>query len=203
MLLTLSLILLIRLLILDTLTCSLIHSLIRQHRHDPSTRQKTFLIAAILAMKHPRLTIFLGGSAALVIMTVLSAVLGHVVPNLISRKYTQFMAAILFLVFGLKMLKEGFEMDPNEAQKEMEEVDQELAERESQRKRKNHDVELDQLEDGYLDGVGRTKSSAGSSFSDPLTALVNLAQFLFTPIFVQTFIMTFLGEWGDRSQVSC
>jgi putative Mn2+ efflux pump MntP len=66
---------------------------------------KTFLIAAILAMKHPRSVIFASGAAALVLMTVLSAGLGYAVPNLISRHYTQLLAAVLFLVFGIKMIK--------------------------------------------------------------------------------------------------
>lgn len=34
-----------------------------------------------------------------------------------------------------------------------------------------------------------------------LSGLNNLAQLLFSPVFLQTFIMTFLAEWGDRSQV--
>ena len=32
--------------------------------------------------------------------------------------------------------------------------------------------------------------------------VLNLLNFLFSPVFVQTFIMTFLGEWGDRSQIA-
>jgi putative Ca2+/H+ antiporter (TMEM165/GDT1 family) len=27
-------------------------------------------------------------------------------------------------------------------------------------------------------------------------------QLVFSPVFVQTFVLTFLGEWGDRSQIS-
>ena len=68
---------------------------------------KTFLIAAILAMTHPRLIIFVSASSALLIMTYLSALVGVTLPNLVKREYTQFLAAILFLVFGAKMMKEG------------------------------------------------------------------------------------------------
>ena len=32
--------------------------------------------------------------------------------------------------------------------------------------------------------------------------MLNLLNLLFSPVFVQTFIMTFLGEWGDRSQIA-
>ena len=31
---------------------------------------------------------------------------------------------------------------------------------------------------------------------------MNLMNLLFSPVFVQTFVMTFLGEWGDRSQIA-
>lgn len=38
---------------------------------------KTFLIAAIMAMRHPRLTVFVGGLSALGLMTVLSGKNSH------------------------------------------------------------------------------------------------------------------------------
>ncbi len=44
---------------------------------------KTFFIAAIMAMKSPRLTVFLGAIGALAAMTVLSAGLGWAAPNLV------------------------------------------------------------------------------------------------------------------------
>jgi putative Ca2+/H+ antiporter (TMEM165/GDT1 family) len=43
---------------------------------------KTFLIAALMAMSHPRLVVFAAAFASLLIMTVLSAALGHAVPHL-------------------------------------------------------------------------------------------------------------------------
>lgn len=43
---------------------------------------KTFLIAALMAMRHPRGVVFLAAFASLLIMTVLSAALGHAVPHL-------------------------------------------------------------------------------------------------------------------------
>ena len=40
---------------------------------------ETFIIAAILAMRHPKRIVFLGSIAALAVMTVISAALGYVV----------------------------------------------------------------------------------------------------------------------------
>ena len=30
----------------------------------------------------------------------------------------------------------------------------------------------------------------------------NLSSLVFGPVFVQAFVLTFLGEWGDRSQIA-
>ena len=152
---------------------------------------KTFLIAAILAMTNPRLTIFAAASSALLIMTVLSALLGSALPNMFRRDITQFLAAVLFIVFGAKMLKEGYDMDGSEVKQEMMEVEEELALRSSKRK-----SEPD-LESGAI--LSMSKDTKPVTILD---SVYNLSQFIFSPTFAQTFIMTFLAEWGDRSQIS-
>jgi putative Ca2+/H+ antiporter (TMEM165/GDT1 family) len=76
---------------------------------------KTFFIAAIMAMRHPRMVVFGGAIGALVLMTVLSTALGHAT-TVISRIYTFYASVILFFVFGAKMLKEGYEMSPTHGQ---------------------------------------------------------------------------------------
>ncbi|PKI55474.1 hypothetical protein CRG98_024086, partial [Punica granatum] len=49
---------------------------------------ETFIIAALMAMRHPKSIVLSGALSALVVMTVLSTGLGRIVPNLISRKHT-------------------------------------------------------------------------------------------------------------------
>eukprot|EP00611_Tribonema_gayanum_P008834 TRINITY_DN18475_c0_g1_i1.p1 TRINITY_DN18475_c0_g1~~TRINITY_DN18475_c0_g1_i1.p1 ORF type:complete len:199 (+),score=31.34 TRINITY_DN18475_c0_g1_i1:49-645(+) len=68
---------------------------------------KTFFIAAIMAMQYSRMLVFAGAITALAIMTVLSAALGFALPNILPREYTHYAGALLFLYFGVKMLKEG------------------------------------------------------------------------------------------------
>lgn len=46
---------------------------------------KTFLIAAIMATRHPRMTVFAGAFASLVVMSILSAALGRVILGLIPK----------------------------------------------------------------------------------------------------------------------
>ncbi|KAJ3220005.1 hypothetical protein HDU67_007738 [Dinochytrium kinnereticum] len=146
---------------------------------------KTFFIAAVMAMRNPRLLIFGAAISALALMTVLSAFLGHIVPNLISKQYTQMIAAVLFLIFGVKMLYDGYKMTGNETQQELEEVTHELM-------AKEEDAKTDDLENG---GEKPIKD-------DMVTRFQNLLSYLLTPVFVQTFILTFLAEWGDRSQIA-
>ncbi|PNY23578.1 Transmembrane protein [Tolypocladium capitatum] len=183
---------------------------------------KTFLVAALMAMKHDRMVVFSAAFGALLVMTVLSAVLGHTVPALIPKSLTSFLAAGLFLVFGAKLLREGMNMDPNEGvSAEMHEVEQELAEKEKELGRNRRgSVSPHSLEMG-LDGrsrrpKGRFPSPARSPSQSPsrspsrghgsMQAFVhgvsNLCSLLLSPAWVQTFAMTFLGEWGDRSQIA-
>ncbi|XP_020681525.1 GDT1-like protein 3 [Dendrobium catenatum] len=84
---------------------------------------ETFIIAALMAMRHPKSIVLSGALSALIVMTVLSTGLGRIVPNLISRKHTNNAATVLYLFFGLRLLYIAWRSDPKSSQKkEMEEV---------------------------------------------------------------------------------
>ncbi|AQK49892.1 GDT1-like protein 3 isoform X1 [Zea mays] len=128
---------------------------------------ETFIIAALMAMRHPKSIVLSGALSALYVMTVLSTGLGRIVPNLISRKHTNSAATVLYLFFGLRLLYIAWKSDPKGSQKkEMEEVEEKLE-------------------------SGQGKSTIRRFF----------ARFC-TPIFLEAFILTFLAEWGDRSQIA-
>ena len=180
-----------------------------------------------MAMKHPRMQVFSAAASALVVMTVLSAFLGHAVPTLIPKRFTNLLAAILFLFFGIKMVREGFAISPNEGvSAEMREVEMELDEKEEMARRngrRHGSMTPYQLEAGRV-GKRKLRSnsrlpeppasppsssssrspspSRGSSIVNALSGINNLCSLLLSPAWVQTFIMTFLGEWGDRSQIA-
>ncbi|KAH1199855.1 GDT1-like protein 3 [Glycine max] len=101
---------------------------------------ETFIIAALMAMRHPKSIVLSGALSALIIMTVLSTGLGRIVPNLISRKHTNSAATVLYAFFGLRLLYIAWRSSDSKSsqKKEMEE----------------------------------------------------------------SFILTFLAEWGDRSQIA-
>lgn len=182
---------------------------------------KTFLVAALMAMRHPRVVVFTAAFAALITMTVLSAVLGHAVPTLLPKWLTSFAAAVLFFVFGAKLLREGLAMSPDEGVgEEMKEVEAELEEKEHTiGKRRRSSISPYALEAGTRgrrsrsnsrlpthrspsSSPARSPSPSGASLSNIMNGLNNLFSLLLSPAWVQTFVMTFLGEWGDRSQIA-
>jgi putative Ca2+/H+ antiporter (TMEM165/GDT1 family) len=140
---------------------------------------KTFFIAALMAMKHSRVTVFLGAVLALAVMTVLSAAMGWAAPALIPKVYTHYAAAALFIFFGVKTLYDVVKgADKNES--EMEEVEQELLHSDAKR---NSSSDLKDL---------KKKPSMA-------TSLLNM---IFSRVFINAFTLTFLAEWGDRSQIA-
>ncbi|KAL2065636.1 hypothetical protein VTL71DRAFT_3306 [Oculimacula yallundae] len=188
---------------------------------------KTFLIAALMAMKHDRLLVFSAAFSALITMTVLSAVLGHAVPTLIPKRFTNFLACALFLVFGGRLMKEGLAMSPDEGVgAEMKEVEEELEEKEllaRQQGRRRSSISPYALEMGMGGRRASSRKSRSGSRIPPrspssssdrspspprsrvkgvMGGLHNLLSLLLSPAWVQTFVMTFLGEWGDRSQIA-
>jgi Ca2+/H+ antiporter, TMEM165/GDT1 family len=170
---------------------------------------KTFLIAAILAMRHPRMVVFAGAFGSLVVMSMLSAGLGHLLPTLIPKKWTQTLAAILFLVFGIKMLQEAREMKAgnDKIREEMKEAEEEIEGDEAGHEASGNGraIPLEDLEEGGRARHARSRSQsnpAQSTAKNLLDKSRNYCSILLGPHFTQAFVLTFLGEWGDRSQIS-
>ncbi|XP_067126252.1 putative divalent cation/proton antiporter TMEM165 isoform X2 [Centruroides vittatus] len=111
---------------------------------------KTFFIAAILAMHHSRLVVFLGAMTALVVMTILS----------------------------------GYYMSPYEGQAEYEEVQKSIT---------NADEYSKELQDDVETGITKERK---------IVWLKRKLNMCISRVFLESFTMTFLGEWGDRSQLT-
>lgn len=160
---------------------------------------------------------FAGAIAALALMSLLSSLLGTILPTLLPKRWTTVAAAGLFFVFGVRMLKEGLEMEGgrDKIQEEMREVQKEVEEAEDEMSNGGTGATLPMtnLEEGRIvhdDGkpIRLTKRSPSPSHGAPLSfnsireGIVNLCHLFFSPIFIQSFVLTFLAEWGDRSQIS-
>jgi putative Ca2+/H+ antiporter (TMEM165/GDT1 family) len=175
--------------------------------------------AAILSMRHPRTTVFSGALMALAVMSLLSSLLGTIMPALLPKRYTTIAAALLFFVFGARMLQEGMEMDAGreKIEEEMREVQKEVEEAEEEVAGRGGSIPLTDLEEGIAAPLPervdtpthsnkRRNSVSVPSKEDALATLregtKNLAHLFFSPIFIQAFVLTFLAEWGDRSQIT-
>ena len=125
------------------------------------------------------------------------------------------------------MLREGYRISPDQGvSEEMKEVEMELEEKEEMARkmgRRRHSSSPYVMEAG-LANSRKTRSnsrlpappasppsspderspspSRGTSAMNVLSGVNNLFSLLLSPAWVQTFIMTFLGEWGDRSQIA-
>ncbi|KNA13754.1 hypothetical protein SOVF_114090 [Spinacia oleracea] len=139
---------------------------------------KTFIAAAILAMRHPRRLVLSGCLSALIVMTILSAVVGWAAPNLMSRKLTHHVATLLFFGFGLWSLWDGFHQEGEAG---------ELAEVEKQ---------LD------ADFKGTTTAKEHKDDDDKKKKMRPFLTQFFSPILLKAFSITFFGEWGDKSQLA-
>lgn len=159
---------------------------------------KTFFIAAILSMKHPQLVVFLGAIGALVVMTALSAGLGVLLPTLLSKEITHIACICLFAFFGIRLLYDVYTSDREAGENE------EL---------KEVELELSHSSGGDVEGQARARSNGEVSpvnFDEPKISSISFIASVTKwwqandsrRVFVQAFGMTFLAEWGDRSQIA-
>uniref|UniRef100_A0AAV1U706 GDT1 family protein n=1 Tax=Peronospora matthiolae TaxID=2874970 RepID=A0AAV1U706_9STRA len=138
---------------------------------------KTFFIAAILSMKKDRVVVFAGAIGALIVMTVLSVVMGVVATKFLPPSVTHYLGAVLFVLFGAKMLYDAREMNAAGPSDELIEVEEELM-----GKKDEGGLSAKQVEEGVVKADISTDGMI--------------------QVFSQTFLMTFLAEWGDRSQIA-
>lgn len=139
---------------------------------------KTFFIAVILAMRYSRLLVFGAVLAALALMTVISVLFGQVV-SLLPAMYIKYAEIALFLGFGIKLIYDGLQMQSNS-------IDSEVAEAAEM-----VNSAMDESLNEPLDKSQITQKKLGEFWQTPLLK-----------IFIQGFSLTFLAEWGDRTQIA-
>jgi Ca2+/H+ antiporter, TMEM165/GDT1 family len=134
---------------------------------------KTFFIALFLAIRYSRRLVFTGATLALAAMTIISVLLGQVA-SLLPKTYIHYAAIALFLGFGLKLLYDASQMP------KVPEV-----------------CEVD------VDGV---VASEACEEQEEAAELVNQAELQLAKhataiaIVLKVFTLTFVAEWGDRTQ---
>ncbi|AFY33414.1 TMEM165/GDT1 family protein [Calothrix sp. PCC 7507] len=123
---------------------------------------KTFFIAVILAMRHSRRLVFVGVTAALAAMTILSVIFGQLV-SLLPKVYIHYAEIVLFIAFGIKLLYDASKMSSAACDTEV--VEEAKAA-----------VEQAELQ------LPKKKGSWA--------------------ILLEAFVLTFMAEWGDRTQIA-
>ncbi|MEY3751196.1 MAG: hypothetical protein RLZZ11_485 [Cyanobacteriota bacterium] len=95
---------------------------------------KTFFMALILAARHRGRDVFIGAFAALAAVTLISLGLGYGLRELLPPTVVPWLAAALFLGFGVKLVIDAQRMRADEAEEEEKEAEQTIAEAESRRR---------------------------------------------------------------------
>lgn len=142
---------------------------------------RTFCVAAILAMRYPRKSVLLGCLVSVIVTTIISALLGWAAPTLLSEKWTHHITTLLFFGFGLRSLWEGFTEDDDDNE-ELEEVEKEL----------EKDLKTSAAKSKAISKEDENLKKQHKPF---LTRFVS-------PVFLKAFSLTFFGEWGDKSQLA-
>jgi len=137
---------------------------------------KTFFIAVILAMRHSHRTVFSSVLAALALMTVLSVALGQVV-SLFPKIYTHYGAIALFLIFGAKLIYDASKMSAKSEEAIVHEAKEAVETQDSPK---------------FISSI----PIFGKLFGNILS------RYPWLGVWTQAFVMTFVAEWGDRTQIS-
>lgn len=166
---------------------------------------KTFIITAIMAMKNSRSLVFFASALALLTMTVLSVGMGVAV-TVVPKVYTHNASIVLFVCFGLKMLKEAYDIKEDAEESEFDEVKRSLEANEQ-----DLSDEAASAAGAEPEVLDKTKEEqiieAEEAVQSPQWNLKSYASDMFgklrmAPLFIKIYTMIFVAEWGDRSQIS-
>jgi len=151
---------------------------------------KTFFIAALLAMRMGRMPVIIGATSALGLMSVISVVIGRVfsaVPASFSNTIPigEYIAVASLLFFGLKSLKDASDMPKSTK---------------ASGDNSNGNIKVDKdgvIIEGALaeaaEDVCKAESKIKESDGKGTTNIQNI---------IETFCLIFVAEWGDRSMLA-
>ncbi|GFQ02241.1 gdt1-like protein 2 chloroplastic, partial [Phtheirospermum japonicum] len=135
---------------------------------------KTFFIAALLAMQYEKVLVLLGSMGALSLMTILSVIIGRIFHSVPAQFQTtlpigEYAAVTLLMFFGLKSIKDAWDLPSTVAKSG-----------EPENKESDEFVEAEEL----------VKEKVSKRLSNPLE------------IIWKSFSLVFFAEWGDRSMLA-
>ncbi|KAG2570941.1 GDT1-like protein 2, chloroplastic isoform X1 [Panicum virgatum] len=134
---------------------------------------KTFFIAALLAMQYQKALVLLGSTAALSLMTIVSVIIGRVFQSVPTQFQTtlpigEYAAVVLLAFFGFKSIKDALAL-PDSA---------------------NGNIEGNSESGELAEAEELVKEKVSKKLTSPLEVLW------------KSFSLVFLAEWGDRSMLA-
>jgi putative Ca2+/H+ antiporter (TMEM165/GDT1 family) len=137
---------------------------------------KTWFVALLMALKHPKGTVFTSCYLALVVHTIIAAIFGYGISKTMPIRTLHFSAAALYTVFACMYFRDWHHADPHSdiiaAGKE--EAGEAIA-----------DYTEEQIY-GSMEKGGSRKMGTSK----------------WTQVFSQCFTAMFIAEWGDRTQIA-
>ncbi|OAY55444.1 protein PAM71-homolog, chloroplastic [Manihot esculenta] len=135
---------------------------------------KTFFIAALLAMQYQKGLVLLGSMGALSLMTILSVVIGRIFHSVPAQFQTtlpigEYAAVTLLMFFGLKSIKDAWDLPSSEV-----------------KSGEKSGPELDE----YAEAEELVKEKVSKRLTNPFE------------IVWKSFSLVFFAEWGDRSMLA-
>ncbi|EEF44297.1 protein PAM71-homolog, chloroplastic [Ricinus communis] len=135
---------------------------------------KTFFIAALLAMQYKKGLVLLGSMGALSLMTILSVIIGRIFHSVPAQFQTtlpigEYAAVTLLMFFGLKSIKDAWDLPSDEV--------------------RNGDKNSPEL-DEYAEAEELVKEKVSKKLTNPFE------------IIWKSFSLVFFAEWGDRSMLA-
>ncbi|TVU07246.1 hypothetical protein EJB05_47293 [Eragrostis curvula] len=134
---------------------------------------KTFFIAALLAMQYQRALVLLGSVAALSLMTIVSVVIGRIFQSVPAQFQTtlpigEYAAVALLAFFGLKSIKDALALPDNT----------------------NENIQGNSESGEFAEAEELVKEKVVKKLTSPLEVLW------------KSFSLVFVAEWGDRSMLA-
>ncbi|KAJ1605109.1 signal peptide and transmembrane domain containing protein [Cryptosporidium canis] len=151
---------------------------------------------------------------ALAAMTLFACLIGFIIPNLFTPKYTHYASCALFLIFGVKSLYDGiFVIEDGDANNEFLEVKAELDKTRKKGSSVTIENKMDPLDTGNIlfkdvELCNTRINEDDSGFSgtgickEDCIKQKGVFRLVRNKSFIQAFTLTALAEWGDRSQVA-
>jgi len=141
---------------------------------------KTWFMGLLLALRYRASTVFAGSVLALLLHTVLAAALGYAFAKFFSPFWLNIIAAVCFAFFAVLYAKDCYMDDPQgDAVEEG---------------RKEAEGDID-----FGDGTDSEASTASTPQNASLTEKTIPAECM---VFSKSFMIVFIAEWGDRTQIA-